>query len=261
MKNMKCIWMGATLAFTAATMPALAETLEVSGATTVQRRILEPGAQALNAATGLQLRIYGPGTGKGMLALIDGRVPVAAAGESLADAIESAKAAAQASKRELKVPPDLTYFQVADDNIAIAVHASNPVKSLSKQQVKAIMTGKVKNWKEVGGPDLPIQVYAAAPDQAVRGLVQKGFLDGEAYGPDATSIRTANEQLGAVGITPGGIAAMSEPVIRVSTEKVRVVPGAVVARPLGFVTIGKPSPSVQKMIDYFRSPQGQKGIR
>ena len=50
---------------------AQAQTLEVSGATTVQKRILEPGAAGLKSATGVELKIYGPGTGKGMLALIE----------------------------------------------------------------------------------------------------------------------------------------------------------------------------------------------
>src|SRR5262249_24354528 len=95
---------------------AFAETLEVSGATTLQNRILEPGAQALAAKTGVELKIYGPGTGKGLLALIDGKVPVAAAGESLEDSIESAKKAAADMGKTLTVPANLVYHEVATDN-------------------------------------------------------------------------------------------------------------------------------------------------
>ena len=73
----------AVLACALLATPVFAQVVEVSGATTMQRRVLEPGADALKAATGIQLKIYGPGTGKGMLALFDGKVPVAAAGESL----------------------------------------------------------------------------------------------------------------------------------------------------------------------------------
>ena len=94
MKTLKIALGVFTAALTAAAMQtAFAEALEVSGATTVQKRILEPGAQALAAKTGVELKIYGPGTGKGLVALIDGKVPVAAAGESLEDSIESAKKA------------------------------------------------------------------------------------------------------------------------------------------------------------------------
>lgn len=242
-------------------LPAAAQVLEVSGATTLQRRVLEPGAEPLKAATGVQIKVYGPGTGKGMLALMEGKVPVAAAGEALEDAIHSAQAAAATAGKTANVPPNLVYHQVASDNIVVAVHANNPVASLTKGQIKDIMTGKVRNWSEVGGPNLPIKLYAAAQGQAVRGAVQKGFLDGADYAPGTTDIRTALEQLRVIATEPGAIGAMSEPVIKVSTEKVRVVPGAAIPRPLGFVTVGAPSPAAQKMIDYFRSPEGQKHIK
>jgi phosphate transport system substrate-binding protein len=245
----------------AAVCAAQAQVLEVSGATTMQRRVLEPGAEPLKAATGIQLKVYGPGTGKGLLALIDGKVPVAAVGESLDDAVASARAAAAETGRPLNVPANLVFHPVANDNIVVAVHPSNPVKSLTRAQVRDLMNGKVTNWSEVGGPNLPVKVYAAAQGQAVRTLVQKSLLDGAAYGPAVMDIRTALEQLRVIAAEPGGVGAMSEPVIRASTEKLRVVPGASVPRPIGFVTVGAPSAPAQKMIDYFRSPEGQKQIR
>jgi phosphate transport system substrate-binding protein len=241
--------------------PATAQVLEVSGATTVQKRVLEPGAEALKGATGIQLKIYGPGTGKGLLALIEGKVTVAAAGEALEDAVSSARQAAAESQKQVIVPANLVYHQVTSDNIVVAVHASNPVKSLSKAQIKDIMTGKVRNWSEVGGPNLPIKVYAAAHGQAVRNAVQKGFMDGAEFGPETADIRTALEQLRVIAGDPAGIGAMSEPVIKASSERLHVVPGAVLARPLGFVTIGAPNPAALKMIEYFRSPEGQKQIK
>lgn len=259
---MKSVRFATVVLLAAATwLPAAAQVLEVSGATTLQRRVLEPGAEPLKAATGIQLKVYGPGTGKGMLALMEGKVTVAAAGESLEDALVSAKAAAAAADKAVSVPANLLYHQVAADNIVVAVHSGNPVKSLTKAQIKDIMTGKVSNWSEVGGPSLPIKLYAAAPGQAVRGAVQKGFLDGADYAPATIDIRTALEQLRVIASEPGAIGAMSEPVIKISSEKVRVVPGAAIARPLGFVTVGAPSPTAQKMIDYFRSPEGQKHIK
>lgn len=245
----------------AASQGAAAQVLEVSGATTVQRRVLEPGAEPLKAATGIQLKVMGPGTGKGMLALFDGKVPVAAAGEALEDAVASAKAAAAESGRSVPVPANLVYHQVASDNVVVAVHANNPVKALSKQQIRDILTGRTKNWSQVGGPNLPIKLYAAAPGQAVRSAVQKGFMDGAEYPAETTDIRTAVEQLKVIAGDPAGIGAMSEPVIKAGPEKVHVVTGAVIPRPLGFVTLGAPTPAAQKMIDYFRSPEGQKQIR
>jgi phosphate transport system substrate-binding protein len=238
-----------------------AEALEVSGATTVQKRILEPGAAALAAKTGVELKIYGPGTGKGMLALIDRKVPVAAAGESLADALESARKAASDMGKKLTVPGNLMYHEVATDNIVFVVHSSNPVASLSKPQIKAIMTGKVSNWKDVRGPDLAIKILAPAQGQAVRTAIEKSILEGAAFAPATTDIRTALEQLKMTGGSPGAIAPYSEAVVKESSENIRIVPGTVIRRPLGFVTIGAPSPAAKKMIDFFRSPEGKKTIK
>ena len=238
-----------------------AQVVEVSGATTMQRRVLEPGAEALKAATGVQLKIYGPGTGKGMLALFDGKVPLAAAGESLDDAVASAKAAAAESGRNAVVPANLQYHQVAFDNIVVAVHAGNTVKSLNRQQLKDILTGKTRNWSEVGGANLPIKVIAAAQGQAVRTVVQKSWMDGADYAAGSSEIRTALEQLRVIAADPAAVGAMSEPVIKASSDKLRVVPGAVISRPLGFVTVGAPAGAVLKTVDYFRSPEGQKQIR
>ena len=49
---------------------------------------------------------------------------------------------------------------VAMDGIAIVVHPSNPVADLTIEQIRDIYTGKIKNWKELGGPDQPIVVIS-----------------------------------------------------------------------------------------------------
>lgn len=49
---------------------------------------------------------------------------------------------------------------VALDGISVYVSESNPMKELSVAQLESIFTGKVTNWKDVGGPDAPITVYS-----------------------------------------------------------------------------------------------------
>ncbi|MCI0471342.1 MAG: substrate-binding domain-containing protein, partial [Candidatus Aminicenantes bacterium] len=49
---------------------------------------------------------------------------------------------------------------VAFDGIALSVHPSNPVKGLTLDQVKNIYLGKIKNWKELGGPNMPIVIIS-----------------------------------------------------------------------------------------------------
>lgn len=250
-----------SLCFAAAFGAVHAEPVAVSGATTIQKRVLEPGADALKAATGVELKIYGPGTGKGMLALFEGKVPVGAAGESLQDAIESARSSAAQSGKTINVPANLVYHEVASDNIVLVVHESNPVRALTKRQATDIHTGKIRNWKEVGGANLPIKLVTAGPGQAVRNAVQKYMMDGAEFSKDRADIRTALEQLKVIGGDPAAVGAMSESVIRSSNEKIKPVAGAGVPRPLGFVTVGQPQGDAKKMIDFFQSPEGRKVIR
>jgi len=163
--------------------------------------------------------------------------------------------------KTLAVPANLVYHEVATDNVVFVVHPSNNVPSLNKQQIKSILTGKVANWKELKGPDVMVKVLAPAQGQAVRSAVEKVVLEGAAFGPGTTDVRTALEQLKLTANEPGAIAPYSEAVVKESSEKLRVVPGTVIRRPLGFVTIGAASGDTKKMIDFFRSPEGKKAIK
>lgn len=52
------------------------------------------------------------------------------------------------------------HYPIGIEGLAIVVHPSNPVKSLTQQQVRDILTGKITNWKEVGEKERPIKVVA-----------------------------------------------------------------------------------------------------
>ena len=53
-----------------------------------------------------------------------------------------------------------TEYKVAIDGLSVYVSANNPVKELSLDQLEGIFTGRIKNWKELGGKDMPIKVYS-----------------------------------------------------------------------------------------------------
>jgi len=111
------------------------------------------------------------------------------------------------------------------------------------------------------GRDVAVKVLAPAQGQAVRSAVEKVILEGAPFAGGTTDVRTALEQLKLTGTNPGAIAPYSEAVVKESAEKIRVVPGTVIRRPLGFVTIGAPSPAAKKMIDFFRSAEGKRTIK
>ncbi len=61
---------------------------------------------------------------------------------------------------------DIIAFPIARDGVGIIVHTTNPVKRLSTEQIKAIYTGKIRNWQQVGGNKAPITVVNKAEGRA-----------------------------------------------------------------------------------------------
>lgn len=65
---------------------------------------------------------------------------------------------------------DLYGIPIARDGVAVVVHKSNAVKALSKRQLADIYSGKVTNWRQLGGPDGPVRVLGAAADSGASEL-------------------------------------------------------------------------------------------
>lgn len=246
----RILWAAALLA---AAFGAPAQTLEISGSTPVVKELLQTNAAAIRHATGVEVKSYAMTTGRGMIALFEGKSAVAAVSEPLDEAMASARRAMVEAGVNLPVPPNLVYHEVGRERVAVFVHKDNPVTALSRAQLKDLFTGKVRNWKQVGGPDLPVKVLLSSAGSATRSIVQKQVLDGGAYAADAAEFRTGLGAISEVAKERGGIAASGVMLSDyVKSGSVRIVQTPVIDRPTGFVTVGKPSEAAQKVIDFLR---------
>ncbi|MEM5786912.1 MAG: PstS family phosphate ABC transporter substrate-binding protein [Syntrophobacteraceae bacterium] len=95
----------------------------------------------------VRLSVTGGGTGTGIAAMINGTV-------SIANASREMKEEEISAARANGVEP--VEYVVARDAIAVVVNPSNPVSRLTLKQISDIYTGKVTNWKEIGGDNRPI---------------------------------------------------------------------------------------------------------
>lgn len=98
----------------------------------------------------VSIQVTGGGSGIGIAALLNGTVQIANISRELKNR-EMQNAAA------LKIEP--VQFKVSLDGIAVIVHPSNPVDTLSLQQIKDIYSGKITNWKNAGGLNQNIVLY------------------------------------------------------------------------------------------------------
>ena len=62
--------------------------------------------------------------------------------------------------------------------LVFIVNEENPVQSLSQQQLRDIYAGKITNWKDVGGADLPIVAFQRREDSGSQTLFQKLLIQG-----------------------------------------------------------------------------------
>ena len=98
----------------------------------------------------VSIQVTGGGSGTGVAALLNGTTHIANSSRELKD-IEYEKA------KSLGITPKV--YDVALDGLALIVHTDNKINELTLEQIKDIFTGKVTNWKQVGGDDIPITLY------------------------------------------------------------------------------------------------------
>lgn len=98
----------------------------------------------------VSIQVTGGGSGTGVASLLNKTTEIANSSRELKPAeLETAKT---------KGVTPFTY-QVALDGIAVIVHPKSKIDSLTVKQVSDIFAGKIKNWKQLGGADMPITLY------------------------------------------------------------------------------------------------------
>jgi len=118
--------------------------LTYEGSTTIGENIMPDAVKAFESKTEIKFdKVGGLGSGKGFKAVMAGEVDLAGVSRPL-----------DADEKKLK-----PYYQtIGYDAVAIYVNEKNAVKGLTKEHLKGIFTGKIKNWKEVGGKPAEIVV-------------------------------------------------------------------------------------------------------
>ncbi len=223
--------------------------LDLAGSTTFQKRILEPADVAIKKATGIVVAVRGINSGEGLKELVAGKIPASISSSPLSLLL-----------KKINLPDDGTYQQhvIVKDMIVPIVHPSNPVTQLTWQQLSDINTGKIKNWKEVGGEDWKIFVVTSQPTAATRLVFQKLVMKKQPYVKGAKEVITTRMELADVAKYKGCIGAVSKGFVDMYGAKVKVVKTDEISRPLCIITKGNPNPQIQKLIDYLRTKEAQK---
>jgi phosphate transport system substrate-binding protein len=98
-----------------------------------------------------------------------------------------------------------TEYRVALDGLSVYVHADNPIQELSLEQLEAIFTGKIRNWKEVGGPDAEIILYSRENNSGTYEFFKEHVLQGKDFAAHAQTMPGTAAVLQAVSRARHGI--------------------------------------------------------
>jgi phosphate transport system substrate-binding protein len=215
---------------------------------------------------GLTIQVTGGGSGVGIAALINGGTDICEASRPMKDN-EKELVRTRQGKEVIEIP-------VALDGVAIYVSQSSPIQSLSQPQLKDIYTGKITNWRDVGGKDGKIVAYSRENNSGTYVFFKEHVLKNEDFARDVQTLPGTAAVVNAVSKDPasigyGGIAYAKEiravPVRRDdSSEPVQPSLATVrsgqypLSRNLYFYTIGEPSGEVKAFIDWVLSPEGQQ---
>ncbi len=226
-----------------ASWTAAADTLVVQGSTTFNRRVMLVHQAAIEVASGQTLKVTPTKSTPGLIALFEGRAQMAMISAPLASEIQELRKVAPA------MPSDrLHAFEIMATRIAIGVHPSNPVRKASLADIRRILLGEITNWKELGGPDLPIRVGLAGGG-GIEAVIKSELLDGRPVAaPNVLDASSPDQLVQAMEQSPDMVG-----FAQLSLVKRRNLPEIVTDRPLqttlSLVTLDEPTPPVRAVID------------
>ncbi|OGQ86843.1 MAG: hypothetical protein A2512_07890 [Deltaproteobacteria bacterium RIFOXYD12_FULL_56_24] len=248
------------------------QALSIKGSDTMVHLVSSWAEEFMKSNAETDISVTGGGSGTGIAALINGTTDICAASRGM-------KEKEQKQAEANKVSP--VEIPVARDGIVLIVHPENQVNSLTIDQLRLIYTGKISNWKEVGGPDKPILLLSRESSSGTFVFFQEHVLNKEDFSNSArllpgTSalVQAVAADRGAIAYVGLGFAAEARGTIKTlgvqaSGQTGPVLPneesvrsGAyAVSRPLFFYTNGAPKDTAKKFIDFCLSPAGQKIVR
>jgi len=188
-------------------------------------------------------------------------------------AVESQTAEIGMSSRNLRdAEKHLWHIEITKDGLAIIVHPSNPVTSLTLEEIRGIYAADYVNWSQLGGPDARIHIITREEGSGTRSAFEELVMDERRITPRAIvqdsngSVRQlVSDDPFSIGFISLGLVDIGERAVQalridgVAATRNNVLNGDYsLFRSFWFVSLERPTGSVMEFIDFIRSPEGQK---
>jgi phosphate transport system substrate-binding protein len=238
-------------------------TIRIKGSDTMLYLTKNLAEEYMKHKKGVSIYVEGGGTAAGIKSFVKGEINICTASRSLKG--EEVKELAE------HFGSVGVSFIIAKDALTVFVNPVNKVKDLSLTDIKNIFTGRIENWKEVGGKDFPINVIIRNPNSGTYLYFKEHVLNGEDYTSNAAVKPTTESIIQEIAASEnsigyGGIgyqlALTNVKVNGIAPTEENVQNGSYpIARYLYFYTHNTPSGTVKDFIDWVIGRDGQKIIK
>lgn len=223
----------------------------------------------MNKNSNAKITVTGGGSGVGISALRENTTDIA---------MSSRKMKFDEKIKFQKARKNIKEIVIGYDALAVIVHPGNKIKNLTREQLEGIFTGKITNWKEVGGADMKIVAYSRETSSGTYEFFKESVLKNKNYMNGILSMPATGAIIQSVGQTKGaigyvGLAYLNSEVkaLHVSYDngKTFIEPSAAnaanrsypIVRPLFYYYETKSESTVKPFIDYVLSSEGQTLVK
>ncbi|MDD4701590.1 MAG: phosphate ABC transporter substrate-binding protein [Desulfovibrio sp.] len=244
--------------------PALAaQQVTINGSTTVLPVVQKAGEAFMASHPGTEISISGGGSGNGIKALIEKQCDVAMSSRDIKDKEKTAAA---------KNGVNPTRTAIAIDAIVPVVNPGNKVGALTIEQLRDIFSGKITNWKDLGGDDAQIVAISRDTSSGTFESWEELVMNKERVTPKALMQASNGAVVQAVSKNKNAIGYVGLGYVDKSTKGLKVnniTPNAEtaiskqwpIARELYIFTNGAPQGTVKEFVEYLLAPdKGQKNV-
>lgn len=229
--------------------------IDIAGGTAHIPVMKEAAKQIMEANPGVRVTVAGGGSGVGVQKVGEGIVQIGNTGRALKPA--------EVEKY------GLVTFPFAIDGVAVAVNPVNKVAGLTKAQIKDIFSGKVANWKDVGGADAAISLYVREDGSGTRETFEERAMDKGTSAAGANVVNSNGAMKTAISQDPNAIGYVGIGHLDKSIKGLNVDGMApsqenaasgqyTVTRLLYMNTKGEPQGITKGFVDYIFTPAGQE---
>lgn len=217
---------------------------------------------------GVTVQVTGGGSGTGISALINGTTDICNASRPMKDS-ERDKLKEKFGSRGVEI-------KCALDGLSLYVNEENPVTELTLKQIRDIFTAKIRNWKDVGGPDQKIILYSRENNSGTYVYFKENILEGDDFAASAQAMPGTAAIVNAIakdksGIGYGGAAygkGIRELKVKVDDTspaygptKDNIITGKYpVSRYLFMYVKTRPTGTLKQYIDWILGDEGQKVV-